>query len=43
MEDEDHQGNKTEQPPIKRQMQKKDSTSKKKIKKQTGINDDYLS
>ncbi|CAH1414582.1 unnamed protein product [Lactuca virosa] len=36
MEDEDHQGNETEQPRIKRQMQKKDSTSKKKIKKQTG-------
>ncbi|CAI9262323.1 unnamed protein product [Lactuca saligna] len=38
-EDEDHRGNETGQPRIKRQIQKKYSTPKKKIKKQTSLDE----
>nr|KAJ0207922.1 hypothetical protein LSAT_V11C500257050 [Lactuca sativa] len=42
IEDEDNEGNKLVQPQIRRERQKKCSTPKKKTKKQTGGDDDYM-
>nr|KAJ0211327.1 hypothetical protein LSAT_V11C400176700 [Lactuca sativa] len=42
IEDEDNEGNELVQPQIRRERQKKCSTPKKKTKKQTGGDDDYM-